>query len=79
MTNASVKPALIRIENKLDKIDKVMSNLNDKTETRNDWDSSPTVEKLDCKCKNIEVEQEPDQGKRESLGESSQNEEDSDE
>jgi len=34
MTNASVKPALARIENKLDKIDKVMSELGNKTETK---------------------------------------------
>jgi len=70
MTNASVKPALTRIEDKLDKIDKVMSELGNKTETKNDENSSLTVEKLDCKCKNIEVEQKPDQDKRESFGES---------
>jgi len=70
MTNASVKPALTRIENKLDKIDKVMSELGNKTETKNDENSSLTVEKLDCKCKNIGVEQKPDQDKRESFGES---------
>ena len=68
MTNASVKPALTRIEKKLDKIDKVMSELGDKTKTeiQNDENSHPTVEKLDCKCENIEVEQEPNQGKEDS-------------
>lgn len=81
MTNASVKPALTRIENKLDKIDKVVSELGNKTKTeiKNDENSCPIVEKLDCECENIVAVQQQDQGKRESLGESPQNEEDNDE
>lgn len=72
MTNASVKPALSRIENKLEKIDKIMNELCIKTknETEENENPGPTVEKLYCECKSIGVEQKTQQEKEEKLGES---------
>lgn len=69
-----MKPALTRIEGKLDEIDKAMKKLNnkEKTETENNETTTEIVEKPDCECKNVEVEQAGQEN--ESPGESPQNE-----
>ncbi len=69
MTNATVKPALNRIEKKLEEINKVMNKLSTKTknETENGANPGPTVEKLECECENIEVVQEPQQESKKNL------------
>ena len=72
MTNASVKPALTRIEGKLDEIDKAMKELNNKEKTENNETTSEIVGKPNCGCKNDEIEQAGQ--KNESPGESPQNE-----
>ena len=73
MTNASVRPALARIEKKLQEIDLVMNGLGVKTnnpETKNDETTSETVEKLDWKCKNVEIVEEAEEETKENSGES---------
>jgi len=65
MTNASVKPALTRIEGKLDEIDQAVKKLNnsEKTETENNEPTNETIKNPDCKCPTEEVKQEQQQEK----------------
>jgi len=63
MTKASVKPALKRIEEKIDQL--VMAHEiqsgDDNTVAPNEEDSTPQVETIGCQCEKITVESEHDQ------------------
>jgi len=51
----------------LDQLEELKTN---NPETKNDEASNETIEKLDCKCKNIEIVEEAEQETKENSGES---------